>query len=115
MVKVGSLIIQELRVLGFRGFWLHNGNNSDSHGDTFLAYSTKNVTKTDIYWGSYRILFFVFLTHLRIFAPRLEILFCINLYFILCIFKYPTSTHLPSAVVVAAVIYFLLLLRIFFE
>ena len=41
---------------------------------TFVRYwciPQKNVTKTDIYWGSYRIRIFVFLTPLQIFAPRL--------------------------------------------
>ena len=51
------------------------------------ACSVKNVTKTDIYWNSYCIHSFVILTLLRIFVPRLEILLCINLYFIVFIFK----------------------------
>ena len=41
----------------------------------------ENVTKTDIYLGSYRIHIFIFLTLLRIFVPHLEILFCCNHYF----------------------------------
>ena len=43
-----------------------------------LACSMKNVKKTDIYWGSYHINIFIFLTPLQIFVPRLEILFCIT-------------------------------------
>ena len=38
----------------------------------------KNVAKTDIYWGLYRIHNFVFLTLLQILVPHLEILFYIN-------------------------------------
>ena len=55
--------------------------------------SMKNVTKTEIYWGAYRIRLFVFLTLLRIFVRRLKILFCINHYFLGCIFKYRTSSR----------------------
>ena len=41
----------------------------------------KNVTKMEIYWGSYRIRLFFFLTLLQIVVPRIEIIFCINHYF----------------------------------
>ena len=58
------------------------------------ACSSKTMTKIDIYWGSYRIYIFVFLILLRIFVPRLDILVCINHYFIVCIFKYCTSLRL---------------------
>ena len=47
----------------------------------------KNETKTDIYWGFYRISIFVFLTLLQRFVPHLEIFFCINNYFKVCIFN----------------------------
>ena len=53
----------------------------------------ENVTKTDIFWGLYRIHIFDFFTHLLIFLPRLEILLCINYYCLVCIFKYRTSTR----------------------
>ena len=51
----------------------------------------KNVIETDIYWLSYCIHSFFFLTLLRIFVPSLEILFIINHYFLVYIFKYRTS------------------------
>ena len=54
------------------------------------------VTKMDIFGGSYHIIFFVFLTPLWIFLPRLEIIFFINQYFLVCIFKYRTSLHINS-------------------
>ena len=53
----------------------------------------KNVTKTDIYWGLYRIRIFIFLTLLRTFVPRLEIFLRINNYFLVFIFKYRTSSR----------------------
>ena len=53
----------------------------------------KNVTKMEIYWGSYRIHIFVFLILLGVFVPCLEIIFFINHYFIVCIFKYHTSSR----------------------
>ena len=56
----------------------------------------KNVTKTDIYWGSYRINILVFLTYLLIFVPLLEVLFFMNNYFLVCIFKYRTITRIFS-------------------
>ena len=52
--------------------------------------------KTYIYWGSCRIRIFVFLTLLQIFVPRLEILFCINHYFLVCIFHYSSSSRVNS-------------------
>ena len=48
-------------------------------------------TKTDINWGWYHIYILVFLTLLRIFAARLEILFFINNHFLVCIFNYRIS------------------------
>ena len=45
------------------------------------------VTKTDIFWGSYRIYIYFFLTPLQIFLPYLEIFFFNNYYFLECIFK----------------------------
>ena len=60
------------------------------------AFRKKNMTKMDIHWGSYRIHIFVFLTLLRIFVPRLEIIFCINCYFLVCIFKYCISSRVNS-------------------
>ena len=56
----------------------------------------KNVTKTDIYWGSYHIHICVLLTHLRLFVPRLEILFFIKNCFLVCIFRYCTSLRIHS-------------------
>ena len=56
----------------------------------------KNVTKADIYWGSYGIHNFVFLTLLGIFVPRLEILFSINNHFLVCIIKYRKISHVNS-------------------
>ena len=53
----------------------------------------KNVKKTDIYWGSYGIYIFIFFTPLQIFVPLLEIIFFNNHYFLVCIFKYCTSTR----------------------
>ena len=50
-----------------------------------LACSVKNMTKTDIYWGLYRIHIFVFLTPLGIFLPRLETLFFINIYVVVVV------------------------------
>ena len=48
-------------------------------------------TKMDILRGLYRIYFFVFLPLLKVFIPHLEILFCINHYFLLCKFKWHIS------------------------
>ena len=48
----------------------------------------KIMKKKDIYWGLYRIHICFFLIFLWIFAPRLEILFCIDHYFLVCLFKY---------------------------
>ena len=62
------------------------------------ACSAKNVVKIGVYWGSYRINIFVFLTLLRIFIPRLETLFYINCYFLVCIFQYLTSTCVNSGI-----------------
>ena len=62
------------------------------------ACSAKNVVKIGAYWGSYRINIFVFLTLLRIFIPRLETLFYINRYFLVCIFQYLTSTCVNSGI-----------------
>ena len=45
----------------------------------------KNVTKTDIYWGSYRIHIFFFLTPLWIFVACLEIVFFVNNNIFVCI------------------------------
>ena len=50
----------------------------------------------EIYWGLYRIHIFFFLTPLQIFAPCLEILFFINHYFLVYIFKYRTSPCVNS-------------------
>ena len=47
----------------------------------------KNVTKTEIYQGSYHVRIFVFLNILQIFVPRLEILFYINHYYLVCFFS----------------------------
>ena len=63
------------------------------HLDRIMGCSTKKRDKDDIYWCSYSIHIFVFLTLLRIFVPRLEIRFCINHYFLLFISKYRTSPH----------------------
>ena len=52
----------------------------------------KNVTKTDVYC----INSFIFLNFLQIFVPGLEILFCINCYILVYIFKYRTSTRINS-------------------
>ena len=57
------------------------------------ACSAVKLDKTDIYWVLYGIHNFVFLTLLRIFVPRLEILLFINHYFLVCIFKYFTSSR----------------------
>ena len=56
----------------------------------------KNMTKTDIYWGSYHRHIFVFLISLSIFAPGLEVLLFMNNYLLVCIFKYRTSTRIFS-------------------
>ena len=56
----------------------------------------KKLTKKDIYWGLYGIHNFVFLTFLKIFVPRLKMLFCINNYFLVCIFKYRKSSRVNS-------------------
>ena len=54
----------------------------------------KNVTKTDIYWGSYRIHILVFLISLIIFVPCFEVLFFINNYFLVCILNHRASTRI---------------------
>ena len=53
--------------------------------------STKLGDKNGHFWVLYRIYTFVFLTPFKIFVPCLEILFFINHYFLVCIFKYRTS------------------------
>ena len=63
-------------------------------GTNCRRFLRENVTKPDIYWGSYRIHIFVFLTLLQIFVPRLEIIFFINHYFLVSIFKYRTSSRI---------------------
>ena len=58
-------------------------NRTDSQWYELLQTSSaKKVTKTEIYWGSYRMHILVFLTPLRISVPRLEILFFIQKYFL---------------------------------
>ena len=61
-----------------------------------MVCSAKKYDKTDIYLGLYRIHTFVFWALLRIFVPRLEIFFCSNHYFLVCIFKYHTSLRVNS-------------------
>ena len=48
----------------------------------------------EIYWGSYRMHIFVFLTLLRICVPRLETPFFIDHYFLVCIFNYRTNSRI---------------------
>ena len=48
----------------------------------------------DIYWGSYHRHIFVCLASLLIFVPRLEVIFFMNHYFLVCIFKYRTITRI---------------------
>ena len=68
------------------------------------------VTKTDNFWGSYHINICVFLTSLWIFLPCLEIIFFINPYFPVCIFKCRTSIHIYSLnLIVFWVIYLVVL------
>ena len=54
------------------------------------------VTKTNILEDSYHINIFVFLTPLQIFVPRLEMIFFINHYFLVCIFKYCKISRVNS-------------------
>ena len=58
----------------------------------------KNVTKTDIYLGSYGIHNFVFLTLLQIFVTHFGILFFINHYFLVFMFKYCTRLRVISVI-----------------
>ena len=51
------------------------------------------VTKTAILGGSYDIYICVFLNPLQIFVPFVKIIFFMNRYFIVCIFKYRTSSR----------------------
>ena len=60
------------------------------------VFCKKNETKTDIFLGWYRLHIFFFWTLLRIFVPRLEIPFCSNHYFLVCILKYCKSLHINS-------------------
>ena len=56
----------------------------------------KLFDKNGNFGGLYCIYIFVFLTPLRIFVPRLEILFFINHYFLVCIFNYCISSCVNS-------------------
>ena len=47
----------------------------------WLRVPWENVKKTDIYWGSFSIHNFVFLTLLQLFVPRFGILFFVNQFF----------------------------------
>ena len=58
----------------------------------FMMCWVKNVTKIDNYWGLYHRHIFAFFTSLLIFLPSLEVLFFMDYYFLVCIFKYRTST-----------------------
>ena len=53
--------------------------------------SIKQIDITDILGGSYLIYIFVFLTPLWIFVPFVKMLFFVDYYFLVCIFKYRTS------------------------
>ena len=53
-----------------------------------------NVSKTDIYWGLYRIHVLVFVDSLLIFLPHLEVRFFNNIYFLVSIFYYRTIMHI---------------------
>ena len=64
--------------------------------DLRKACSTKNMTKIAIYWGSYHRHIFVFLTSLLIFVTHLEVLLFMDSYYLVCIFKYRTSTRIFS-------------------
>ena len=63
-----------------------------------LTCSAELCDKNGHFWGSYHIYIFVFLTSLQIFVPHLERLFFINHYFIVCIFKYHSSSHIFSLI-----------------
>ena len=65
----------------------------DTRQQVLCACSAKNVKKRTFIGVCTS---YVFLTLLRNFVPHLEILFCINHYFIVCIFKYYTSSHVNS-------------------
>ena len=73
----------------------YDGTEIETNCRRFLR---ENVTKPDIYWGSYRIHIFVFLTLLQIFVPRLEIIFFINNDFLVCILKCSTSGRVNSVI-----------------
>ena len=59
-----------------------------------IQLGTCSAKKRDKNGHSYGILILVFLTSLLIFVTRLEILFFINHYFLVCIFKYCTSSSI---------------------
>ena len=61
------------------------------HGPVTGRVPQNYVKKIDILWGLHLIYIFVFLNSLRIFVPHAEILFFINQYVLVCIFKYRTS------------------------
>ena len=55
------------------------------------TFPAKLCDKNRHFWGSYHIYIYFFLNPLRIFIPCVEILFFINRYFIVFIFKYRIS------------------------
>ena len=77
----------------FMSFFLLSNDNTKRIYVTHGVFPQKNVTKTGIYWGSYRMHIFVFLAHLWILLPHVEILFCINHYLIVCKIKWCTSSR----------------------
>ena len=51
------------------------------------------VTKTEMFWGLVPHIYIVFLNPLLIYVPDVEIIFCINHYFLVCIFNYRISSR----------------------
>ena len=45
LVKVRSLILKELRVLGVKDFWLHDGNNSNAMENTTLDQGKAQISQ----------------------------------------------------------------------
>ena len=61
-----------------------------------MAGPAKNRDKNGhLFWFVPQTSYF-YLTFLRRFVPHLEVLFCCNHYFLVCIFKYHTSLHVNS-------------------
>ena len=77
----------------------NRANHPKQHSRTFFRFRWRRVPRKSVtkkVGGSYRIHILVFLTPLLIFVTSLEILFFINHYFLVYIFKYHTSLWVNS-------------------